>query len=359
MITINRSLCEVDFKNIDMKPIDVDVMEFVWFKIRENFNNPTDVISIGFKEIEMGIERYSKKSFIESVNRMKKFTIVTNQKSDNPSQQYDFNFSVSKDKKYFNVSLDREIFELFDEPKSYNEYHECYVYQFDEKYTKLMYKFIVGYKLLIGKSIFIESDTLLKILNVHSDKPMSKIQYDIFQSSVKKINRKTDLDISLEKYGIVYKNGKEIVKYRLTINGYTGKIVEKNSDPNNKGWIVRMKTNEEVRIDRWLDEEKYRYKSDLDEELNGLDKNDHRSKLIPMISLFYEDSDEPLYIDNEYKLKDQTDVYCTTPTDTLNGLNKLVGDGWDFDIWWKNGYSKEFEKMVMLSKEELRRRGYK
>jgi hypothetical protein len=359
MITINRSLCEVDFEDTNLRTIDVDVMEFVWCKVRENYNNSTDVISIGFKEIRKGIGRYTKDKFLKSVSRLNGIRIVTNQKSNNPSQRFTFNFSVSKDKKYFNVSLDRDIFKLFDEPKSYNEYHECYVYQFDEKYSKLMYKFFVGYKSLIGKSIFVESDTLLKIMNVHSDKPMSKIQYDIFQSSVKKINAKTDLNISLEKEEIVYKKGNEIVKYRLKINRYTGNIVEKSRDSKEKKWIVRMKTNEEVRIDRWLDEEKYRYKSDLDEELNGLEKNDHRSKLIPMISLFYEDSDDPLYIDNEYKLKDQTDVYCNTPTDTLNGLKKLVGDGWDFDIWWKDGYSKEFEKMVMLSKEELRMRGYK
>lgn len=44
MFTINRSLCEIEFENINLENIDVDVMEYLWFKIRERFENPTNNI---------------------------------------------------------------------------------------------------------------------------------------------------------------------------------------------------------------------------------------------------------------------------------------------------------------------------
>ena len=37
MFTINRGLCEIEFKNINLENIDVDVMEYLWFKIRERY----------------------------------------------------------------------------------------------------------------------------------------------------------------------------------------------------------------------------------------------------------------------------------------------------------------------------------
>ena len=57
MFTINSSLCEVEY-SINLKNIDVDVMEFIYFKIRENRNNPSDRLTIGFSEMKKGIGRH-------------------------------------------------------------------------------------------------------------------------------------------------------------------------------------------------------------------------------------------------------------------------------------------------------------
>ena len=65
---------------------------------------------------------------------------------------------------------------MFGKSKSFNSYHQHNIYQFNEKYSKLFYKFLVGYKFLIGKSIFVRSNVLMKILNIHTDKSISKIQ---------------------------------------------------------------------------------------------------------------------------------------------------------------------------------------
>ena len=73
---------------------------------------------------------------------------------------------------------------MFGKSKSFNSYHQHNIYQFNEKYSKLFYKFLVGYKFLIGKSIFVRSDVLMKILNIHTDKSISKIQSDIFDHLV-------------------------------------------------------------------------------------------------------------------------------------------------------------------------------
>jgi len=202
--TINRELCELHFKDINLKPIDVDLLEVVWLKIREKYQCPTATIRIGFGEANKVIGRYSKKSLIDSVKRLGVLTIETNQKSNNQSQTFKMNFQVSADLKSFTVVVCDQLLGLFQSPKTYNEYDLSYVHQFNEKYSKLLYKFLIGYKFLKGKSIYVDAEVLMKIMNIGTDRLLSKIQCDIFKSSVDKINKMTDLNVSFAKDGICF-----------------------------------------------------------------------------------------------------------------------------------------------------------
>ena len=203
--TINRSLCEVEFESKDLKGIDVDVMEYVWVKIREywltyqktEYSPPNNYVEIGFSEIRWYIGKHSKNRFTDSIMRLGKFTIVTNQKSFDQSVRFDFTFSISENKKSFKVEFDYDLLKLFDKPKKYCEYDQCDLFQFKEKYTKLLFRFLIGYKKfgVMKKKMFIDEDVLVKILNIHTDKPMSKIRSDIFQSSFNKIRENTGLDV--------------------------------------------------------------------------------------------------------------------------------------------------------------------
>ncbi len=347
VFTINRELCEVEYENINLENIDVDVMEYIWFKVRDRFESPTDSIDIGFSEIKKSIGRYAKDSFILSVQRLDGISIVTNQKSYKPSQRYRLNFRVSNDKKSFSVELDKKIFDLFNKPKSYNEYHQNYVYKFNEKYSKLLYKFIIGYKLLKGESIFVESDVLMKIMNIHSDNSLSKIQSDVFKSSVKKINDRTDLNISLDKECVTYKDQTEIVKYRVTINSWRND----NMEGNDLKWKnkKKRKSNESQRIDKWIEDIKSEF-----------DVNDYDETKIPMVVLRKYKIDYPIYIDNKYTLIDtHSYTYSDNPTNTLIELNEWINDDiLKYEVRLENEYKKEYQKMCLLSEEQLKQRGF-
>ncbi len=347
MFTINRSLCEIEFENINLKNIDVDVMEYLWFKIRERFENPTNNIEIGFSEIEKGIGRYSKDSFISSIQRLNGITIITNIKSKKPSKRYKFDFTLSENKKSFKVEFDEKIFVLFDKPKSFNSYHQQNIYQFNEKYSKLFYKFLVGYKFLIGKSIFLGSDVMMKILNIHSDKPINKIQYDIFISSINKINKKTDLNVSLEKEFVEFENESEIVKYRVTINSYKGDTDMKGNDL--KRETSKKKLDDEKRIDKWINY----LKSEFDGKFDTTNTNK-----IPIVILKNKITNLPIYIDGEYRLTDLFNYFTKTPLQTLNKLNEwIVNNELSYEISWLDTYSKQYEKICLLSQSELKQRG--
>ncbi len=346
VFTINRELCEVEYENINLENIDVDVMEYIWVKVRDRFESPTDSIDIGFSEIKKSIGRYAKDSFISSVQRLDGVSIVTNQKSYNTSQQYRFNFRISNNKKYFVVGLDKKVFELFNKPKSYNEYHQHYVYQFNEKYSKLLYKFMIGYKFLKGESIFVNSDVLMKIMNVHSDNPLSKIQSDVFKSSVNKINDKTDLNISLDKECVIYKDKSDVVKYRVTINSWRNDDMEGNDLKwKNK---KKRKSNESQRIDKWIEDIKSEF-----------DVNEYDETKIPMVVLRKYNIDYPIYIDNKYTLIDAHSYpYSDNPTNTLIELNKWINDdNLKYEVRLENEYKKEYQKMCLLSEDQLKQRG--
>ena len=214
--SINRSLCEIKFIDTDMKNIDIDIFEYIWFKIRETYQKPTNNFTIKFTELTKGIGKYKKQnlSLKESIERMEKITIKTNMKSTDNQRRFTFKFSLFrvKDKvKGFRVEFDEKIYKLFDKPKSYNQYQQNYVYNLNTKHSKLLYKFIIGYKLLSQKSFFVRSDVLVDVLNIKSDKGMSYIKSYFIDKSIKEISEKTDLEVSIEKVGYEFKNEVEIV----------------------------------------------------------------------------------------------------------------------------------------------------
>ena len=341
MFTINSCLCDASY-SINLENIDVDVMEFVFFKIRENRNNPSNTLTITFSEMKTGIGRYKKNDYIESLKRLDGVVVTTNQKSEELSKRYKFNFTIQKYD--FIVGLDEKIFKLFHEPKSYNMYHQHYVYQFDEKYSKLFYKFIIRYKNLIGKSIFVKSNVLMKILNVHTQKSFAKIQYDIFYSCKDKINERTNLNISMDKECVSYENETKIVKYKVTINSYKkGENEMTGRDLKNKKF-TKQKSEAEKRLDKWIDDRKSEFEFDAE------------SKQIPFLTIEIED-ELPLYIDDEYRLTNIHDYYTSTASETLDKLNELLSNGNSVKVIYNVGFPKTLSKACLLSQAELRSRG--
>jgi hypothetical protein len=348
--TINRSLCEVEFldkdlngevlKGKDLKSVDVDVMEYVWVKIREywltyqktEYSPPTNYVEIGFCEIRDNLGSYNKKRLTDSVIRLGDLIIVTNKKSFDPSDYYHFTFKVSEDKKSFKVYFDNKLFKLFDKPKKYCEYDQSDMGQFKEKYTKLLFKFLIGYKKfgLMKKSMFIDSDVLMKIMNIHTKKPISKIQYHIFQSSFRKISENTGLDVELIKDTKIIKDGLEVIKYIVKFNGYEG--------------------GEEHGINKFL----YGFKKDFKNEIvdNGR---------IPVFYLKYvDDVDDTYYIDTDYKLvgihKGKHNTKSVLET------YKLLNEWYDKDklgvrIDYLDKLPKIMKKHSFLSDDELKKRG--
>jgi hypothetical protein len=342
--TINRSLCEIKFIDTHMKNIDIDIFEYIWFKIRENYNHPIDNFTIKFTELSKNIGKYKNqnKSLIKSIERMKKITIKTNMKSTENQKKFTFKFSVFKIKdkqKGFKVEFDEKIYKLFDKPESYNSYYQNYIYNLNTKHSKLLYKFIIGYKLLSQKSFYVKSDVLMDIMNIESDKGLSYIKSYFIDKSIVDINKKTDLKISIEKIGYEFKNEVEIVKYRIIIDEYKRNNMKVNLTKRTKG-----KLEFEIRIDDWLKD----MKSDLD--ITDVDG-------IPIFVIYNDISPLPIYIDNEYKLTNSLDYFTDTAETTLKMLNEWVKSGkFNYGTDTIINYDKKFKKVCLLSKSELKRK---
>ena len=103
--SINRSLCEIKFIDTDMKNIDIDIFEYIWFKIRDTYKKPTDSFTIKFTELTKNIGKYQKQnsSLKKSIERMERITIKTNMKSGENQKRFTFKFSLFrvKDKVYY------------------------------------------------------------------------------------------------------------------------------------------------------------------------------------------------------------------------------------------------------------------
>jgi hypothetical protein len=321
--TINRSLCEVEFfdKYYDRKNmmgIDVDVMEYVWVKIREHWlinhkcEPPTlnNFVEIGFCEIKKYIGKHSKTRLTDSVKGLDSINIETNQKSTDPSECYHFTFSISENEKSFKVDFDNDIFKLIDKPQKFCEYNQSDLFQFKEKHTKLLFKFLIGYKKLavMKTKFFIEYDVLIKILNVHpkiskkTNEPMtkSKIQYDIFKSSFKKISENTDLDVELIKTTSKFENGIENFRYIVKFNGYEETEVEE--------------VEKEHKVDTLLKDVKDHYKDKVKD--NGM---------VPFFYITHIGDDDLYYVDDSYKL---VGVHNGERTKSESETHKLI-KSWD------------------------------
>ena len=348
--TLHRCLCEVEFldkcldgedlKGKDLESIDVDVMEYVWIKVREYFltyqkseySPPNNYVEILFSEIRGRLGKHNKKKFVKSVKRLGDLIIVTNQKMLYPSDYYHFTFSISENVKYFKVEFDHKLFKLFDEPPMYCEYDQSEMVQFREKDTKLLFRYLIGYKNfgLMKKQMNIHSDVLMKIMNVHSDKPMYKIQYDIFQSSFKKISEYTGLDVELIKVGNTMKEGKEVIEYIVDFKGYV--------------------SGEEHSINQIL----YRFKKDFKDEIVDNGK-------VPVFHLKYvDDMDDTYYVDNDFKMvgihKGKHNTKSVLET------YKLINEWYDTEklrvhIDYLDTLPEKMKKHCFLSDDELKKRG--
>ncbi len=353
MLSYSRSLCELEFKDKILTEMDVELFEYVWMKIRERFRKPTNNLKINFKDFSEFTKKHrnQNKRLKESVIRLGDITIVTNTKSDRPSEEYNFKFNAfyretkkGKVPKGFTVDFDKDIYKLFDEPKSYSKYNEEYIYTLPTKYSKLLYKFLIGYKFK-KDDFYVNSDALVKILNINpnqKDKKGNDVSYSYIQSqfiygSICRINENTDLKVELKKYGNDYdENGNEIVKYKVSILKYKG------NDKNNS------KTNEEKRIDKWL--------GNLKKDIGDYDTE---SEQIPMVVIKAKFLDFPIYVDDKYRLIDSHNfIHTETPPKTLNKLNEWIKNNKiDYDVVMEDGYNKTYGKMCLLTDKELKQRG--
>lgn len=347
--SINRSLCEIQFDK-ELKSIDVDVMEYVWFKIREKFlqNELLTSITIKFTELSKNIGKYQyqNKSLTNSINRLNGVVITTNIKKNENRKNFTFYFEsyIKNDKqKGFTVSFNEKIYLLFDKPKSYNEYHQNYIYNLNTSYSKLFYKFIIGYKFLRQKSFYVYSDDLRKILNIKSDKSDSYIKSNFIDKSILEISKKTDIDISMEKVCDEIKDGDEIVKYKVIIKKFKGDEVGIDLKKRKRKGNEVIDFDKQI-IDDWIEDKKKEL--DYDTEL----------KEIPYIGLVYENKPSN-YINDDYKLTDIFDIYTNTPSETVDKISEMLSDGWEVKIIYNSGFTSELSKVCLLSKTELKRRG--
>jgi len=129
------------------------------------------------------------------------------------------------------------------------------------------------------------------------------------------------------------------------VNSYSEDVGVKGSDLK---WNTKeCKSDAEREINKWLDGLKSEY-----------DVSKYKSKQIPMISLRNQITHLPIYIDNECRIRDFFKTYTNTATETINKLNQWIeNDEVEFKLWMTYGYSKPFEKVCLLSQNQLRQRG--
>lgn len=349
LFSINRSLCEVEF-NKNLKDMDVDVLEFVWFKIRESYltKQYTEIFTFEFTELTKNIGKYThqNKPLSESIQRLGELKLTTNVKSNDDKKRYTLKFEVSAEKgrKRFTVEVNPKIYKLFDQPKTYNKYNQNNIYNLNTKYSKLFYKFIIGYRFLKQQSFFVTSDVLKSILNIHTDKSDSYIKSNILDKSIKEISEKTDIKISIDKSGYGYKDEDRIVKYKVTIKEYKGTDMEIDLRQRKKS----TKSKSQIWIDDWISGMKEYVESE----------RDIHSMKLPMLQILNPISHLPLYIDSDYRITNSLDVYTETPDETQKLLEQ-----WDEDetlsitVKSMDGV-KGLEKMCFLSKQQLRNGGF-
>ncbi len=67
-----------------------------------------------------------------------------------------------------------------------------------------------------------------------------------------------------------------------------------------------------------------------------------------------------IYIDNKYTLIDtHSYTYSDNPTNTLIELNEWINDDiLKYEVRLENEYKKEYQKMCLLSEEQLKQRGF-
>lgn len=355
LFSINRSLCEIEY-NKYLKDMDVNIVEYVWFKIRESYltKQYTESFTIEYTELTKHIGKYhhQNKPISDSIQRLGELKLTTNVKSNEDIKKYTFKFEVSngKGRKRFTVEVNPKIYRLFDKPKMYNEYNQNNVYNLNTKYSKLFYKFIIGYRYLKQKSFFVTSDVLRQILNIDTDKNDSYVKSNFINKSIKEISEKTDINVSIKKDGYEYKGDIRIVKYKVTIDEYRGcdmKIDLRQRKKSNKSESQQW-------VDNWINHKKNYMMSDEE----YVKSKGISSMKIPMLFIENSITHLPLYIDNEYRITNSSDVYTENSDETQSLIQQWEGNHTlSITVKSVNGVIG-MEKMCLLSKQQLRNGGY-
>jgi hypothetical protein len=111
----------------------------------------------------------------------------------------------------------------------------------------------------------------------------------------------------------------------------------------------KKKSDYEKRIDKRINN----IKSEFDGKFDTTNTNK-----IPIVILKNKITNLPIYIDEEYRLRDFFNYFTKTPLQTLKKINEwIVNDELSYDIWWVDTYFKTFEKVCLLSQSELKQRG--
>lgn len=203
-------------------------------------------------------------------------------------------------------------------------------------------------------------------------------QKDRFENIINQINDVTDIKITYEVVGKKKKTYKFKIKNKVNLKSTSKKKKEEiNTDimEKSKKKIQQMKNkgkkfdNEDGYLQTIYKNELEKSKpsksqTELDEFIDRIKKQfegkfDKNGVKIPTFCFYYSEySNLPIFINNENKLTDNYNVFTSNSLQTLNKINEWIeNNDYNYDIWWLDTYFKTFEKVCLLSEEELRSRG--
>lgn len=202
-----------------------------------------------------------------------------------------------------------------------------------------------------------------------------------FEEIINQINDITDIKVTYEVVGVKRKTYKFKIRSKVDLK----KTKKKSQQPKvevdteiierNKKKIQQMKSkgkkfdNEEGYLQTMIKNDVEKSKpstsqTELDELINRI-KNEFEGKFdrdcvkIP-IFCFYDSgyTHLPIFINEENKLTDNFEIFTSNSLETLNVINGWIEDDeFNCNLYWNDGYSSQFEKVCLLSEDELIRRG--
>jgi len=239
---------------------------------------------------------------------------------------------------------------------------------------KLLYLVLKDYSNL-GNKNFTKNEIILLIGKVP--------QKSVFDRIIEQINDKTDIKVSYAVEGVKKKkykfkinhkvNLKSSAKSKSTTNTKTKKsinvdVMEKSKQQlqqmknkgqkiaNEGGYLKTIYDNEMERITATKEEKEI--DKILDKMKSAYDVSEYQSKQIPMINFKNINSGLAVYVDNEYRIRDPFNFYTENAEETINKINEWIENNtFDYDVMMMDGYSNHFEKVCLLSEDQLKQRG--